>query len=206
MVVFFLSCSSKDEFSLYNKPALFWYNQLLKNIIKTNLDEADETFVSLKSEHSKSVYIEPSMLLLSKMHIKHEQYELANYYLDEYIKQYPFSDNIEYVKFLQLETKYSSMGYRYRDQKLLLQIKDDFDDFIQNYKNSVYIEMIKSMRTRIDMTIYQYNRSVVGLYDRIGKTKAKKFYIDKLNKAFRYKDLKEAKPIWYRHLFEEGKI
>ncbi|MFY4860683.1 outer membrane protein assembly factor BamD, partial [Aliarcobacter butzleri] len=49
----FTGCSSKSE-QEYNKPALYWYNKMMKQIASGDLDEADDTYTSLESEHRNS--------------------------------------------------------------------------------------------------------------------------------------------------------
>ena len=81
----FTACSSKTE-EEYNKPALYWYNKMLKQIASNDLDEADDTYTSLESEHRNSPFIPSAMLILVNAHIDEEEYALSNFYLDEYIK------------------------------------------------------------------------------------------------------------------------
>ena len=44
------ACSSKND-EEYNKPAIYWYNKMLKQIASSDLDKADDTYTSLESEH-----------------------------------------------------------------------------------------------------------------------------------------------------------
>ncbi|NCB12314.1 MAG: outer membrane protein assembly factor BamD, partial [Erysipelotrichia bacterium] len=52
----FTACSSKEE-QEYNKPALYWYNKMMKQISSGDLDQADDTYTSLESEHRNSPFI-----------------------------------------------------------------------------------------------------------------------------------------------------
>ena len=54
--IVFGACASKSE-QEYNKPALYWYNKMMMQIGMNDLDEADDTYTSLESEHRNSPYI-----------------------------------------------------------------------------------------------------------------------------------------------------
>ena len=47
-IFIFTACSSKNEVTEYNKPALYWYNKMLTEISRGYLDQADDTYTSLE--------------------------------------------------------------------------------------------------------------------------------------------------------------
>ena len=101
---FLTACSQKSERTQeYNKPALYWYNKMLKDISTGFLQEADDTYTSLESEHRNSPLIPTALLILANAHIDNEEYQLANFYLDEYIKRFALSKNIDYVRYLKIK-------------------------------------------------------------------------------------------------------
>ncbi len=71
--IVFGACASKSE-QEYNKPALYWYNKMMMQIGMNDLDEADDTYTSLESEHRNSPYIPTAMLILVNAHMADEQY------------------------------------------------------------------------------------------------------------------------------------
>jgi len=50
LIYIFTGCSAKEE-EEYNKPAIYWYNKMINKISNYQLDQADDTFTSLESEH-----------------------------------------------------------------------------------------------------------------------------------------------------------
>ena len=68
----FTACSSKNDVAEYNKPALYWYNKMLSQISMGDLDQADDTYTSLESEHRNSPLIATSLLILVNSHINDE--------------------------------------------------------------------------------------------------------------------------------------
>jgi len=46
-------CSSKDASKEYDKSAIYWYMKII-DIVNSNLDKADNYYISLRSEHTHS--------------------------------------------------------------------------------------------------------------------------------------------------------
>ena len=46
------------------------------------------------------------MLILVNAHIDEEEYVLANFYLDEYIKRFGLSKDIDYARYLKIKSKF----------------------------------------------------------------------------------------------------
>lgn len=55
-VIFFCACS-KDSQGTFNKPASFWYEEMIIAIKNNQLEKADNYFNSLQSEHIASPLI-----------------------------------------------------------------------------------------------------------------------------------------------------
>ncbi len=202
--LFLSGCSPKYDTENYNKPAVYWYNKILQDIATSKLDDADEKFISLRSEHSRSLYIEPAMILLIKIHTANNQYKMADYYADEYIKTYPLGDSIDYVNFLKLKASYNSLLYIYRQQAQLDDIVLSMQQYIKEQPNTTYRYLSNDMLTRLKFTKHQFNNEIVGLYGRIDKPKAKEFYNKKAKNSSKNTNYKKAKTPWYMMLFEEG--
>ncbi|MDQ7084290.1 MAG: outer membrane protein assembly factor BamD [Sulfurovum sp.] len=96
--------SSEEEVGDFNKPALYWYQEIATNITRGNLDKADAFYISLKSEHMRSPLMPTALMMLAHAHMNKEEYLLANYYLDEYNKRYGEKTSREYTEFMKLKS------------------------------------------------------------------------------------------------------
>lgn len=207
LLAFFLvftlsSCSSKDK-ELFNKSASFWYNKLIDDIKSYDLDAADDTFTSLSSEHKKSPLLAPSLLILANAHMDEEEYELANYFYDEYIKRFGMSRNIDHVRFLKIKSKYLAFKSEFRNQELVNEILEDVKVFISTYKDSKYLLLVETINTRLQMNKVVFDTEIAELYDRIDKPEGAKFYRNKTENAWINQDeIKKANTPWYRAMFE----
>lgn len=195
-------CSTKKE-EVYNKPAIFWYQGIMKYIKTGDLDKADDYYTSLSSEHIESPLLKESMLILAQAHSKEEEYILANFYLDEFIKRFGDSSSIKYAKFLKIKTNFYAFAYPKRDQVLLNDTIKKSYDYIKKYPNSRYVPLVQTMLTKLSLAQKSMDLQIISLYKRIGKPKAAKIYEARLKKAW-YKDVKMIKPdtAWYREIFE----
>ena len=55
MAFLFTACSQKsDKIQEYDRPAIYWYNKMIKQITGNYLEDADDTYTSLESEHRNS--------------------------------------------------------------------------------------------------------------------------------------------------------
>jgi outer membrane protein assembly factor BamD len=185
-VVLFTGCSQKSEISNeYNKPAVYWYNQILKQISMNQIDQADDTFTSLESEHRNSPLIQPAMMILVKAHMDEEEYEMANYYLDEYAKRYALSRNMDQIFYLKIKVKFMSFGSKFRDQELIMRILDEIKEFKVNYSDSEYIYLVNTIEARVLMTKSTFDKEISELYKRVGKEEASKVYDQKARDTFK---------------------
>jgi len=72
LLTFMAGCGSKSE-EEYEKPALYWYQKMMKKIASGNLEKADNIFTSLESEHISSPLIPQAMLILMQAHMDNEE-------------------------------------------------------------------------------------------------------------------------------------
>jgi len=200
--VFFIGCSSKDD-NIYNKPAIFWYNKMLKDISLYQLDKADDDITSLMAEHKKSKLIPSALLIIAKVHMDEEEYEMAEFYLDDYIEKYQNDKFIDYVNFLKIKAKYLGFKYNFRDQKLLNDTIIEADRFIKNFPHSQFLYLVKTIKSRLLMTKANFDREIANLYRRINKPKAAIYYDSKAKQSWSdVNTIKKAKSPWYRAIFE----
>ncbi|MFA6788830.1 MAG: outer membrane protein assembly factor BamD [Arcobacteraceae bacterium] len=204
IAVFLIGCSSKDpEEQEYNKPEIYWYNKMLKQIAFYDLEAADDVFISLESEHRNSPLIPTAMLIIANAHIAEEEYDLAKYYLDEYVKRFGLSNNIDYVRYLKIKANFFAFENQFRNQQLILDTIEDVNVFMQKYPNSPYIHLVEDIRSRIDMAKATFDKEISELYTRKDKPQASELYFNKSQNAWAY--LEDVEPVsvpMYRSVFE----
>jgi len=196
-------CSTKDKVEVYNKPAIYWYEQITKEIKNQDLEKADDHFTSLSSEHVESPLLKTSMLILANAHMEEEEYILANFYLDEYIKRYGDRKNSEYAKFLKIKANFESFSHPNRNQQLIIDTIRNTKEFLSEYPNSIYNPMVNTILVKLRLANLQTTEEIASLYKRIDKPKAYKIYEDKVKKSA-LNDANMIKPHvpWYRAWFE----
>jgi outer membrane protein assembly factor BamD len=177
--ILFYGCSDKDAVNEYDKPALTWYQSIVKEIAETNLDKADNLYISLKSEHSRSPLLPTATMLMANAHMEDQAYIMADYYLDEYLKKYASGASVEQAKFLKIKAAFLGIKDVNKEQKLMLDTLVEVDKFIKTYPKSIYIPVVSTVKVRLHMSQYLLNENVASLYDRLGKDKAAEIYKNK---------------------------
>ena len=132
-----------------------------------------------------------------------EEYILANYYLDEYIKRYGDKKNVETARYLKVKANFLAFKRPYRDQQLMLDTQKEFEDFITDYPYSAYKPYVQTMALKLALANKAINENIAGLYKRVDKPDAALKYAEEANsswaKGIKYE---KAKSAWYRALFE----
>ena len=177
--IFFLACSDKDAVNEYDKPALTWYQEIVKEIASVNLDKADNLYISLKSEHSRSPLLPTATMLLANAHMEDQAYIMADYYLDEYLKKYAAGSNIEQAKFLKIKAAFLGIKDVNKEQKLMIDTLIEVDKFVKLYPRSIYLPVVSTVKVRLQMSQYLLNENIASLYARLGKEKAEEIYKNK---------------------------
>lgn len=198
----FNACSSKED-EEFNKPADYWYNKMLKQITSGDLDKADDTYTSLESEHRNSPYIQSAMLILINAHIDEEEYALANFYLDEYLKRFSLSKDIDYARYLKIKANFLGFKYQFREQQLIEDTLVQIKEFKEKYANSPYMPLVDTMNSRLYMAKASMDQEIADLYKRRDKDNASKYYEDKVKSS--WVDPTEIEPVkvpMYRAIFE----
>lgn len=175
----FVGCGDDEEVAEFNKPALYWYQQIANSISNGNLDKADSYYISLKSEHMRSPLMPTSLMMLAHAHMNKEEYLLANYYLDEYNKRFGEYESREYTDFMKLKASFLGVKDVYKDQKLIIDSIATSKVYINRYPGSPYSALVNTMLIRLHMSQYLLNENIAALYDRTDKAEAAKIYRDK---------------------------
>ena len=183
MTIMFVGCSKKDEVAQTNKSALHWYKKIATSIGNSNLDKADEHYLSLKSEHIRTPLLPASIMMLAQAHMHEEEYLLANFYFDEYNKRFATSDGREYADYMKLKSAFLGITDVNKDQKLMMDTVNSAKKFIFRHPNSSYIPLVNTILVRLHMSQYLLNENIAGLYNRIGKDEAAKIYRAKNKKS-----------------------
>ncbi len=185
LVFIFTGCASKlKEEQTYNKPAAYWYKQIIKFYANGNLDKADDAYTSLASEHVGSPYLKEALMILAQAHLQEDEYLMSNYYLDNYIRRFATSKNIEYLKYLKIKSHFQEFKNPKRNQKLLIDTIADANLYIQKFPHSTYNPLVNTILTKLYLTELILNRDIAKLYKRLGRDKAAKIYEDKINKSW----------------------
>ena len=174
-VALFMGCS-KDAVNEYDRPALYWYKNIVKQVASSNLDKADNYYISLRSEHMRSPLLPTATMVLAQAHMEDQAFIMADYYLDEYLKKYASGSGIEQAKFLKIKAAFLGIKDINKDQKLMIDTLADVDSFVEIYPLSVYSSVVQTIRVRLNMAQYMLNENIASLYARIGKDKASKIY------------------------------
>jgi len=201
----FTACSQKSEKSQeYDRPALYWYNKMIKQISTGYLEDADDTYTSLESEHRNSPLLPTALLILADGHMEEEEYQLANFYLDEYIKRFALSKNIDYVRYLKIKANFMGFSYDLRDQQLIEDTITEIEQFQDTFPRSPYMPLVNTMSARLYMAKASLDKEIADLYKRLDKPKASEYYNEKVKES--WVNPEEIKPVelpFYRYPFEK---
>jgi len=202
LTALFLGCSNKDAVNEYDKPALYWYQKIVKEVASSNLDKADNYYISLRSEHSRSPLLPTATKILANAHMEDQAFIMADYYLDEYLKKYATGSQREEAKFLKIKAAFLGIKDFNKDQKLMMDALNDVNKFIKSYPNSIYLPDVQTMQVRLHMAQYMLNENVAALYDRLGKEKAAEIYREKnAHSPLNITDIKAPKVGFFDSIF-----
>ena len=196
-------CSQKQKVEEYNKPALHWYNKMIKQISNNDLDGADDTYTSLESEHRNSPLLSSALMIIANAHMDEEEYQMANYYFDEYLKRFSLKSDAGYIEYLKIKSNFLAFKNQFREQELLTQTLIQTDKFINTHKDSKYLYLVKTIKSRLLMAKAVFDKEISDLYGRVDKPNAQKMYKQRAKKSWNNLDtIEPVKVPWYRSVFE----
>lgn len=200
----FTACSSKKAKSQeYGQPAIYWYNKITKDIAFGDLESADDTYISLESEHKNSPLLPTALQILANAHIEAEEYELANFYLDEYTKRFVVSKSIDYIRYLKIKANFLSFSSQFREQDLITKTQKEIEEFKIKFPDSPYMPLVGTINARLAMAKASFDKEIADLYTRVDKPKAAEYYNKKVSDNWvDVKEIEEVDVPWYRALFE----
>lgn len=198
----FSACAVKED-ELYNLTAKEWYDIIIKDLQSKDLEVADGHYTSMASEHIADPLLENAQLILAQAHIDEEEYELADFYLEENAKKFGTSKNMDFIRFLQIKAKFKTFAQPNRDQGLLLKGMEEIDEFNNNYPDTKYDPLVKTMLAKFNLAIFALDENIAALYKRTGRDESYEFYQQKLSESdFQGVPMIKPKVSWYRRIFE----
>ena len=196
-------CGAKKDNELYNLTPDQWYNQILNDIKDADLESADKHYISFASEHIASPYLEQVLMILANAHVDEEEYKMANFYLDEYIKKYGTKKSIEYIQYLKIKANFDSFSKPNRNQKLVQDSIAQINEFLKNYPNTQYRALLETMLIKFRWADYYLNVEIQELYNKLDREDSAKIYQEKIdNSPLNDINSTKAKLPWYMTPFE----
>ena len=199
----FTGCAEKYN-QLYNLTPEEWYAEIISDIKNSDLESADKHYVSMSSEHVASPLLEQILLILAQAHANEEEYLMANFYLDEYIKKY--GDNsykTEFAQYLKIKANFDSFSQPNRNQKLMQDSISEIEKFLYMYPNTQYRPLIETMLAKFKLAVFSLESQIADLYKRTGRTQSSEVYEQKLqNSPLNDTNIIQPELPWYRKIFE----
>ncbi|MCI7364544.1 outer membrane protein assembly factor BamD [Campylobacter lanienae] len=198
-----VGCGAKKDDELYNLTPDQWYQQILNDIKDADLETANSHYISFASEHVASPYLEQVLIILANAHVDEEEYKMANFYLDEYIKKYGTKESIEYIQYLKIKANFDSFSKPNRNQKLVKDSILQIDEFLKNYPNTQYRPLIETMLVKFKLAEYYLDSDIYELYNKLDRSDSAAIYQDKIdNSPLNDINSTKAKLPWYMTPFE----
>ena len=201
MLLLFGGCAKQvDE---YNMPAAYWYKKMIADVSDGNLERADNYYSSLQSEHIGSPLLPEATIIMAIAHLQHQEYLLAEHFINEYVRRYASVQQREYAEYLKVKAKYMALPYVRRDQGLIHDAIKEGEAFKRNYPTSGFYPIVDTMVTRLYLSQAALNLSIADLYDRIDKPKSAAYYrAIKPEPWIDWEEVETADVAWYRTVFE----
>jgi len=199
----FSGCSTKSDDELFNLPPIEWQKQIVNDIKSGSYKEADSHYISFSSEHISSPILKDTLMILAQAYMEDGDYEKANAYIDEFIRRFGNSENIEYAQFLKIKANYESFDQPNRNQALMQESIAQIAQFLHNYPNSEFVPMVETMQIKFKLALFYLNQNIKDLYERQGKDESARIYEQRL--AISGLDDANIQPPqlpWYRAFFE----
>lgn len=204
IITFFTACSTKNKDELYNLSSSQWYAQIIKDLQDKDLEKADTHYSGMASEHIADPLLEPTLIILAQAHMDEEEYQLAEFYLDEYNKKFGNSKNIDYTRYLKIKAKFEAFAVPNRNQALMLQSQQEIDNFLKEYPNTQYKPLVQTMLTKFNIAVFYLDSTIADLYNRTNRQQSYEIYQEKLQQSeFLKRSIITPELPWYRAIFEK---
>lgn len=202
--VLFSACSTKNNEGLYNLSANEWYKQIIKDLQDKDLEKADDHYNGMASEHIADPLLETTQIILAQAHMDEEEYQLAEFYLDEYNKKFGNSRNADYIRYLKIKAKFDAFAVPNRNQALMLESQKEIDSFLKDYPYTEYEPLVQTMLTKFNLAVFYLNDTIHDLYEHTGHTQSAEIYQERLQESeFYHQSIIKPELPWYRSIFEK---
>ena len=203
LATFLLFSGCSKDLEEYNKPAIYWYSQIVTAIANHDLEKADSYYSSLQGEHIGSPLLPEATLILAIAHMHYKEYLLSEHFSNEYVKRYANANEREFAEFMKIKAKYMALPNPRRDQVLMQEAIREGEVFKRTYPNSMYYAVVDTMLTNLRMAEAALNESIANLYVRLDKPRSAAFYRSIRPQTWIDWDaIDRAKTKWYREWFE----
>ncbi len=166
------------------------YQAIGDAIAKHNLDNADKGYLSLRNDYMDSPLLATAMLSLAQAHLLEDEYLLANFYYEEFLKSFAIGEWTEYIQFLQVKTLFLKIKDINKEPKRIEKALNIARQFNSYYQNSRYAPLVKSMIVRLEMAQYIVDMNMAKFYKHIGKKRASEIYINRVKKySYKYDEI-----------------
>lgn len=204
IITFFTACSTKNKDELYNLSPSQWYAQIIKDLQDKDLEKAGTHYSGMASEHIADPLLEPTLIILAQAHMDEEEYQLAEFYLDEYNKKFGNSKNVDYTRYLKIKAKFEAFAVPNRNQALMLQSQQEIDNFLKEYPNTQYKPLVQTMLTKFNIAVFYLDSTIADLYNRTNRQQSYEIYQEKLQQSeFFERSIITPELPWYRAIFEK---
>ncbi len=197
----FVSCSDNNPDA--KKPPLYWYKSLVEALDNGNVEKAGDHYASLKAEQANSVFLPQACLMMAMAHMENEEYLLANFYLDEYLKKYGDKASAGFIKYLKILSAYRSFKQPKRNQMLLLETINNVDLYTQENPSGEFYHHAATLSLVLKIADATMNKNIAKLYGKRDKPQAQKIYEQKAHLQGEENLIIEQPHVsWLRWLFE----
>ncbi|MCH5313882.1 MAG: outer membrane protein assembly factor BamD [Helicobacter sp.] len=199
-IFMFFGCAKKEV--EYNKPASYWYESMIKEINFSNLEGADGFFASLQSEHMNSPLLPEAMLILGEAHMEKDEYLLASFYFDEYLKRYSSLENQDYARYLKILANFYGFKNYSKDQEFIARSISEAQSFLNTFPQSRYAPYVEYIYLKFQLGQIELNRVIANVYKKQNKQEAAEEYLRRNDdELFTHFNPKASYIPWYVRIF-----
>ncbi len=141
----------------------------------------DESYVTFRNTHENSSKIPSMIISMIKSHTAAGEYQLAEFYCDEYRRDFPSGKKRAEVEYLSIKAMYLN-NKQHRDERLSEMIRARSKFFFANFPKSSYGSKIKTLLENMTKEDNAYYAELAKEYEKRGKPKAAEFYRSKIKK------------------------
>lgn len=141
---------------------------------------SDEAYVAFRNAHENSQKIPTMIVALIKHHIAKEEFLLAQFYCDEYLRDYPSGKDRDEVDYLHLKILFGRYD-RMHDDRIAAQATAQAKQYLATHgKRSHYRGKVEALLKQWRQHEKIRNEKLAKYYKQHGKPKAAAFYLAKI--------------------------